>query len=86
MSQIITIDPEVSFEHREPWSCFHDNCPNDAYILVKVSEEYLRAQGIPQVPTETIIRVALCPIHYREWRAFKKTSALKGDREVNNGR
>lgn len=85
MSEIVTVENDLPlFDLSEPESCFHNNCPNKAYILVVVDQAYLRAMGIPELPTETIKRVWLCRVHYEEYKNFRKTSSLKAQRRINS--
>ena len=85
MSEIITVHRDYPlFVHDDPWTCFHRDCLKEAHILIVADEDYLRAQGISE--HDDIWLIALCPVHYEEWRVFKKTSTLKGQQRVNSER
>ena len=66
---------------KEPWTCAYKDCLQRAFILIYVEGELeiLRAMGFPIVSTETIVRIALCSRHYREYENFKK---LQGKQTV----
>lgn len=91
MAEMSVIDDDLpTFGRENTIPCFVKGCNEKAYVCVPFGDDQnglfwrLRKSlefDLVEKGGETIIRIALCPRHFEEWKKLQKASSKAGRRE-----